>query len=62
MRASTVFTFNKANDNKMLIDNLNILQNRVLAPFKDSPLSKSKRVEFRTDCHLFTDSPIKLIL
>ena len=49
------FIFDKANDDKNVIDNLNILNKEMLVPFVESPLSKSKRVELSTDCQLFTD-------
>ena len=49
------FIFNKANYDKNVIENLNILNREILAPFVESPLSKSKRVELRTDCQLVTD-------
>ena len=49
------FIFDKANGDKNVIDNLNILNKEMLLPFVESPLSRSKRVELRTDCQLFTD-------
>ena len=49
------FIFDKANGDKNIIDNLNILNKEMLVPFVESPLSMSKRVELRTDCQLFTD-------
>jgi len=49
------FIFNEANDDKNVIDILNISNKDILVPFVESPLSNSKRVEFRTDCQLFTE-------
>ena len=49
------FIFDKANGDKNVIDNLNILNKEMLVPFVESPFSKSKRVELRSDCQLFTD-------
>ena len=47
------FIFDKANGDKNVIDNLNILNKEMLVPFVESPLSKSKRVELRIDFQLF---------
>ena len=49
------FIFDKANGDKNVIDNLNILNKELLVPFVESPPSKSRRVELRSDCQLFTD-------
>ena len=55
MKVKVSFIFDKANDDENVIDNLNISNKEILVPFVESPLSKSKRVELRTDCQLFTD-------
>lgn len=52
--AKESFLFNRANDDKDVIDNLQVFENRIIVPFIDSPLSALKRIELRTDYQVLT--------